>query len=135
MAKYVSLRLTRGGVKQDIQELKALAYDGQSANFTVGLVVTGGTSGATGRIVADTDGGAAGTLLLKDVRGVFANNEALTDSSTGAAVVDGILALPSLTPADQMILNIDTELYTKAEAQAAIRNFAQKVTEMRWPTG
>lgn len=67
-----------------------LAYDAQSANFTVGLKVTG-AGGATGWIEADTDAGATGTLTLSNVTGVFVNNEALTDSGTGAAVVNGIL--------------------------------------------
>lgn len=67
-----------------------LAYDAQSGNFTVGLVVTGGTSGATGRITADVDAGATGTLALVAVTGTFADNEALTDSSTGAATVNGV---------------------------------------------
>ncbi len=71
---------------------KTLSYDAQSANFTVGLVVTGGTSGAKGTIVADTDGGATGTLRLSGVTGTFQNDEALTDSGTGAATVNGTAA-------------------------------------------
>lgn len=69
-----------------------LAYDAQSANFTVGLVVTGGTSGATGTILSDTDGGTSGALTLTDVTGTFLDNEALTDSGSGAAVVNGVLS-------------------------------------------
>lgn len=73
-----------------------LAYDGQSANFTAGLVVTGGTSQAKGVIVSDTDGGATGTLVIRVTdlgrNGAgFIDNEALTDSSTGVAVVNGAL--------------------------------------------
>lgn len=67
----------------------ALAYDGQTVNFTVGALATGGTSGATGRITADVDAGATGTLTLKSVTGIFVDNEAVTDSSGGAAVVNG----------------------------------------------
>ncbi len=77
---------------------KTLAYDGQSANFTAGLLLTGGTSGATGYIHQDTDAGTTGTLLLTDVRGTFVDNEAITDSSTGAAVVNGTAASLVLTP-------------------------------------
>lgn len=69
-----------------------LAYDGQSGNFTAGLVLTGTTSGATGLIEADVDGGTTGTLTLSGVVGTFVDNEAITDSSTGAAVVNGNLA-------------------------------------------
>ncbi len=70
----------------------SLPYDAQSGNFTVGLVLTGTTSGATGTIAADTDAGATGTLKLTGVVGTFVDNEAITDSSTGAAVVNGSLA-------------------------------------------
>jgi hypothetical protein len=67
-----------------------LAYDAQSGNFTVGQVVTGGTSAATGTISADTDAGATGVLTLTGVVGVFADNEAITDPLTGAATVNGV---------------------------------------------
>jgi hypothetical protein len=73
-------------------ETKTLNYDTQTGNFTVGLTVTGGTSGATGVIVSDLDTGAAGTLTLTSVTGTFENNEAITDTVTGAALVDGTLA-------------------------------------------
>jgi len=68
-----------------------LAYDAQSANFTAGLKVTG-AGGATGYIETDTDSGTTGTLLLSNVSATaFINDEAITDSGTGAAVVNGIL--------------------------------------------
>ena len=60
-------------------------------NFTGALVVTGGTSGATGTRVKDTDAGSTGTLILSGVNGVFQNNEALTDSGSGSATVNGTL--------------------------------------------
>lgn len=135
MAIYESLRVPRGGQKADVLRLKSLAYDGQTGNFTAGLKVTGGTSGATGYIVSDTDGGTTGTLVLKDVRGTFADNEALTDTSTGAAVVNGTLGLASLTPADQMVLAMDTELFSRSDALAALRAMEQKIIEMPWPKG
>lgn len=68
-----------------------LAYDAQTANFTAGLVVTGSTSGATARIVADVDGGASGTLSLRDVSGIFRDNELITDTGGGSATVNGTL--------------------------------------------
>ena len=68
-----------------------LAYDTQTANFTAGLTITGGTSGATGLIVTDTDGGATGTLELREIVGAFVDNEIITDSSTGSATVNGTL--------------------------------------------
>ncbi len=77
----------------------SLAYDAQSGDFTAGLTVTGGTSGATGVIVSDTDDGTTGTLVLSNVVGVFQDNEAITDSSTGAATVDGVIAPADVTTA------------------------------------
>lgn len=68
-----------------------LAYDGQTGNFAVGEIVTGGTSGATGTVLSDADGGTTGTLTLTDASGVFADNEALTGSIVGAAVVNGVV--------------------------------------------
>jgi len=68
-----------------------LAYDNQTANFTVGDVLTGGTSGATARISADADGGATGTLTLRDIVGTFENNETITDVAGGSADVNGTI--------------------------------------------
>jgi len=68
-----------------------LAYDAQSANFTAGLKVTGGTSSATGYIESDVDDGATGTLTLSNVSGTFQDGETITDSSTGSATSNGIL--------------------------------------------
>lgn len=62
-----------------------LAYNTQTGNFTVGTVVTGGTSGAKGTIVADADAGATGTLTLTNVSGTFQAAENITDTATGAA--------------------------------------------------
>jgi hypothetical protein len=70
---------------------RTLDYDGQTVNFTVGKIVTGTISGATGMILQDSDTGVAGTLTLGAVSGVFINNEALTDTAGGTAVVDGVL--------------------------------------------
>jgi hypothetical protein len=69
--------------------IRSVAFDGQSANFAVGEVVTGGTSGATGTVESQTDGGATGTLILEDATGNFVDNEAITGSIAGAATVNG----------------------------------------------
>lgn len=68
-----------------------LDYDTQAVNFTVGALLTGQTSGATGRIIQDTDGGNSGTLRLRDIVGAFVDNEIIIDSSGGAALVNGAL--------------------------------------------
>lgn len=65
-----------------------LLFDAQSANFTVGQVVTGGTSGATGTIHSQTDGGASGSLVLINESGTFVDNETITDPLGGSATVD-----------------------------------------------
>jgi hypothetical protein len=72
-----------------VKEDAKLNYDGQTGDFTVGLTVTGGTSGATGVIVRDEDAGTTGTLYLQSVSGTFQDNEAITDTGTGAATVNG----------------------------------------------
>lgn len=71
-----------------IGPLNTLPYDAQSADFTVGLTVTGGTSGATGVILADADSGTTGTLTLGQVSGMFEDNETITDSGSGSATVN-----------------------------------------------
>jgi hypothetical protein len=102
-----------GASKDDVSRvgpLNTLPYDGQTGNFTVGLTVTGGTSGATGIITSDSDAGATGTLTLSNIDGHFIDNETITDTSTGSALVNrtdaslitnnfwkGTLALTALT--------------------------------------
>lgn len=70
-----------------------LNYESQSANFTLGEVLTGGTSGATARIVADTDSGTTGALGLQDVVGTFIDDEIVTDGSGGSATVNGLMTV------------------------------------------
>jgi len=71
-------------------EGQALYYDTQSGNFTVGLTATGG-GGSTGLIKGDNDSSDQGFLTLINPTGDFVALEALTDSSTGAAVVSSTL--------------------------------------------
>jgi hypothetical protein len=68
-----------------------LAYDTQTANFTLGSTLTGGTSGATALIIADSDSGATGTLTLRDIEGEFEDNEIITDAAGGSATANGAL--------------------------------------------
>jgi len=91
-----------------------LAYQAQTANFTLGEIVTGGTSGATARIVADSDSGATGTLTLIDIVGVFLNNEAITGALGGAATVNG-----TLTPQNAALLGSTASIETAVETDAA----------------
>ncbi len=68
-----------------------LAYDAQTTNFTSGDILTGGTSGATARIIADSDSGSSGTLTLRDIVGTFENNETIADGLGGSASVNGTI--------------------------------------------
>lgn len=77
----------------DATDVLALDYDAETGTFTNGLTVTGGTSTATGVIVAITDDGTTGTLYMNNVSGTFQNDEAITDSSTGAADADGVTSV------------------------------------------
>jgi len=76
-----------------------LAYDGQTAAFTVGKTLTGATSGFTAIILRVEDlGGNAGVLHLinADLNKLPQDNEALSDNHTspGAAVANGTLKNP-----------------------------------------
>lgn len=70
---------------------RTLAYDGQTANFTAGKILTGTTSGATATILQDADSGATGTLTLGYIDGVFQDNELITDSAGGSATANGTI--------------------------------------------
>lgn len=63
----------------------SLPYSSQSANFTVGSILTGQTSGATARITADSDIGTSGTLTVRDITGTFINGETIQDAVSGVA--------------------------------------------------
>ena len=96
-------KVRRGSVRHATIGTNALAFDGQTGNFTVGQVVTGGTSGATGTIASQTDGGSSGTLQLHDIDGTFADNEALTDPLGGAAVANIPSGVTARGPVESMI--------------------------------
>jgi hypothetical protein len=69
----------------------ALNYLGQTVNYTVGDIVTGATSGATARIIADADAGATGTLTLKNISKEFVSGEIITGASGGSATTNGTI--------------------------------------------
>lgn len=112
--------------------LYALNYDGQTGNFTVGLEVTGGTSLAKGVIVQDTDAGTTGTLVLRITNtgrdGIgFYDNEALTDTSTGVAVVNGALNLTIANP-DDLSFYQETQQSSSAGITTIKKNIYQVVS-------
>lgn len=71
------------------EEVSQLSFDGEVEPFTMGETVTGGTSGASGTIVAIRSNAGAGYLLLTDVSGDFQDNETLTDGEGGEATANG----------------------------------------------
>jgi hypothetical protein len=106
-----------------------LAYDNQTTNFTVGDVVTGGTSGASGRVIADADGGATGTLTLHTITGAFIDNEIITGAISGSAQVNGALVAGSVTILDQdMISTSETDATWLAQAAGTVDEAEVQVT-------
>ena len=75
-----------------------LAYDGWMSSFyypdQVGETVTGATSGATGVIygVRIIEPNSHGEIDLEDINGTFLDNEVITSSGGGKALVNGTLA-------------------------------------------
>lgn len=67
--------------------VKYIDYDAKTGDFAHGETLTGGTSGATATIVGERiDSATTGRLYVISVSGgPFQDNEALTDSDTGAA--------------------------------------------------
>lgn len=91
-----------------------LAYDTQTVNFTVGQVLTGASSGATARIIADADAGATGTLTLKDISKEFVSGETITDGGGGSARANG-----TLTHQNAALVGATTALQAAVESDAA----------------
>lgn len=94
IGKHYKLAVTDPvGIEHDIDYNcttdRSLNFTAQSANFTIGDVITGGSSGAKGTLVSQTDAGTTGTLRLSGVTGTFGASEALTDQHTGAATTSG----------------------------------------------
>jgi len=69
-----------------------LDFNLQTDNFTAGATVSGGTSGATARIMAVTQAAGSGTLTLGDISGTFVTGEVLTDDEGGNARADGTIS-------------------------------------------
>ncbi len=105
-----------GLIKKITTKYMDVAYDGGSVVFVVGLLVTGANSGATGRIIS-IGAQASGTLVLDNTSGTFEDNEVITDSGTGAAVVDGVPS-PHITEvtrdADDSFSTADGEVVVRA---------------------
>lgn len=76
------------GIKNVTTGGQYLDFDTQTANFTAGSLLTGGTSGATAFIQGQTDHGTYGTLTIGAVTGTFQVGEIITDGAGGSATVN-----------------------------------------------
>ena len=93
-----------------LRSASELNFDAQTADFTLGEIITGETSGATGRLVAQTDNGGSGVLKMIDIRGEFVNNETLSDPQGGAALANGtLIAKDVVAKGSQSSIHADVE--------------------------
>ena len=105
---------------------RTLDYDAETGAFTAGLVLTGGTSGATAIILEVDDAGTTGTLTLGDIVGTFEDDETITDTSTGSADANGVVGFTyteiSTAPIARHIAAINARLFASLEDEdGAIR--------------
>ena len=118
----------------DAGALCTLNYDEEVLPFTAGLTLTGGTSGATARIVIVDDNGATGTLTLRKLVGTLQDNETITDSSTGEATSSGtinaIMGMQEPTGAEQweVVCESADDAVTGTGATALLLNYMSSVT-------
>lgn len=68
-----------------------------SSSFTAGLVVTGATSGATGKVISKPDGT---TLELQEVTGVWESGEVIEDTGAGTSTTTSALLGADMTQQD-----------------------------------
>lgn len=71
------------------EKKQKLNFDTGTGTFTKGLTVSGATSHATA-VIDKVSGSTSGYLVLKNLTGTFQNDEALTDTGTGAALANGV---------------------------------------------
>jgi len=83
-------------VVKDKDEVQKAGYISvtSSASFTAGLVVTGGTSGATGFVISKPDGT---TLELQRVTGVWQSGEVIEDTGSGTSTTTSALLGADMT--------------------------------------
>ena len=74
-----------------------LGFDTAVGTLAVGSIVIGNTSGASARIVANSQSGASGTLSVRDVAGTFTLGESLATSAGQTARCTAGLNTPAVT--------------------------------------
>ena len=102
----------------DLQRISVtLAYDAQTANFTIGTILTQqNNSGFRAVILEDSDAGTTGTLTLRILSGLPVDNEIIEDGSGGSATANGTIAYSIAAPTTnaprgQVIEYIGNRLY------------------------
>lgn len=107
LSRHIGQTATRAGA--------ALNYVTQTANFVVGDIITGATSGAKARIMADADAGATGTLTLKNITKEFLGGEVITGAAGGSATASG-----TLTYANSVLRGALTDIEAIIRSDAAM---------------
>jgi hypothetical protein len=105
-----------------------LNYDAQTANYTVGQTITGGTSAATGVIEFMVDAGATGTLWVRKASGTFQDNELITTAG-GSATANIPGGAVTLAPA---ITGVTTDKLIQVTTYRNRIWFAEKDTMNAW---
>lgn len=71
-------------LKEKVTASEMVLTTSVAENFSIGEVVTGGTSGAKAKVGRETTRGSSGTLLLlRDVEGTFTEGETVTGTDSG----------------------------------------------------
>jgi hypothetical protein len=107
---------------------KRLTGTVSSGTFTIGETVTGGTSGATGRVIDQHVATAtAKFVLVRQVTGTFNSTEVITGGTSGAtmtliAVVDGGASFGVTFTGCHAIENLSTGFYNEGGTHARFEN-------------
>lgn len=122
----VSATLTDDSERFQIQNL--INYDTQTQDFTVGDILTGGTSGTIGIIIADNDTGTTGTLKVISMNSSYTIAETITGNTTGSAsYVSGSARLVYLGLEDiSVIALLRTELKPTTGVAAKLNAYVYK---------
>ena len=105
-----------------------LPFDAQTANFTNGDTITGGTSGATATIVGIYDAGTTGTLYVTTITGTFQDNETITDAHTGSATSN----IPSGIGSARSITGVNTSALSHVWRYSSRLWFVEAATFSAW---
>jgi hypothetical protein len=130
---YAATLVTPDGTRNDVSYVAGtmvdLPFTGQTVNFTAGLTVTGGSSGAKAIILAiQSDAGATGTIRVVGVRGTFTNGEALTDTGGGNGTLGTQAAVTGVAATVAEIVN---GLRSKLDALGKAITFTDQTTFLR----